>query len=458
MRAPTSASTSSEFTASRTAEVAKPSISSQPLSSATTIAEATNAVSASTPARVTAPPSSRCSARRSGSLWEYAGRGAAPSCASTTSRCPVLDPMSRTPSRMGQRYSGRDTLETCPRSTWCFRARSSSSPTPPTPARSSAATSPGSPRATTASSARAARASTRPRPTPAAAPSARTSPTRTTRSGWRASSTSSPTTCGSTSRARARSCARATGSSSTTTASARPGPSRSTASRRASSTTARTSPPNGQGGAGCALHALALRQGRHPLETKPDVCWQLPIRRTFRTVELQDGTSYTEVSITEYDRRGWGPGGHDLDWYCSGNTEAHNAPEPLYVGSEAELVELMGRAAYDELVTHCEAHLASRSALAIHPADPGGPARRGDLSPLRRAGLGAVSARFSMSRNPTPVQRRRWRGVRIHACVSTISPTPPDLTASPAPPGGSVSCSAPSSSTGASTRGSARAT
>ena len=133
-------------------------------------------------------------------------------------------------------------------------------------------------------------------------------------------------------------------------------------------------PESGPGGAGCALHALALRQGRHPLETKPDVCWQLPIRRTFRTVELQDGTSYNEVSITEYDRRGWGPGGHDLDWYCSGNTEAHNAPEPLYVGSEAELVELMGRAAYDQLVTHCEAHLASRSALAIHPADPGGPA------------------------------------------------------------------------------------
>ena len=78
-------------------------------------------------------------------------------------------------------------------------------------------------------------------------------------------------------------------------------------------------------GAGCALHALALEQGRNPLETKPDVCWQLPIRRTFRNVERQDGTTYTEVSIGEYDRRGWGPGGHDLDWYCSGNTEAHVA-------------------------------------------------------------------------------------------------------------------------------------
>ncbi len=128
-------------------------------------------------------------------------------------------------------------------------------------------------------------------------------------------------------------------------------------------------------GAGCALHGLALEQGRNPLETKPDVCWQLPIRRTFRDVERQDGSTYTEVSIGEYDRRGWGAGGHDLDWYCSGNTEAHVAPDPVYLTHEPELVELMGRAAYDELVRHCEAHVASRSALALHPASPQGPAR-----------------------------------------------------------------------------------
>jgi hypothetical protein len=128
--------------------------------------------------------------------------------------------------------------------------------------------------------------------------------------------------------------------------------------------------PGFEGGQGCALHGLALRIDRHPLETKPDVCWQLPIRRTFREVELPDGTSYTEVSIGEYDRRGWGPGGHDLDWYCSANTEAHVGAEPVYVSNGPELVELMGRKAYDELVRLCEAHLRSRSALAIHPADP----------------------------------------------------------------------------------------
>lgn len=123
-------------------------------------------------------------------------------------------------------------------------------------------------------------------------------------------------------------------------------------------------------GAGCALHGLALEQGREPLETKPDVCWQLPLRRTFRAVERPDGTAYTEITIGEYDRRGWGAGGHDLDWYCSGNPEAHVSPEPLYVTSAAELTALLGAAGYAELKRHCDAHVRSRSVLALHPADP----------------------------------------------------------------------------------------
>ena len=65
--------------------------------------------------------------------------------------------------------------------------------------------------------------------------------------------------------------------------------------------------PAGAGQRAAAAHA------------KPDVCWQLPMRRTYRTVERPDGTSYLEMTIGEYDRRGWGAGGHDLDWYCTGN-------------------------------------------------------------------------------------------------------------------------------------------
>jgi hypothetical protein len=75
------------------------------------------------------------------------------------------------------------------------------------------------------------------------------------------------------------------------------------------------------------------------------------------------------VTITEYDRRGWGEGGHDLDWYCSGNTEAHTAGQPVYESYRAELVELMGQPAYDLLRDHCVEYEATRARLTRHPAD-----------------------------------------------------------------------------------------
>jgi hypothetical protein len=128
--------------------------------------------------------------------------------------------------------------------------------------------------------------------------------------------------------------------------------------------------PGFEGGVGCALHGWALRNDHHPLETKPNVCWQLPVRRLFREIERSDQTSYTEVTITEYDRRSWGEGGHDLDWYCSGNTEAHVAQDPVFVSYAPELVELMGQQAYDVLAEHCRDFAARRSQLTLHPADP----------------------------------------------------------------------------------------
>jgi hypothetical protein len=128
--------------------------------------------------------------------------------------------------------------------------------------------------------------------------------------------------------------------------------------------------PGFPGGAGCALHALALRTGRSIVETKPDVCWQLPIRRSYDRVTRPDGSNVLVTSIAEYDRRGWGPGGHDLDWYCTGNTEAHIGTEPVYLSNRDELVALMGEKAYAELSRHCEAHLAAKRRVAPHPADP----------------------------------------------------------------------------------------
>ena len=123
------------------------------------------------------------------------------------------------------------------------------------------------------------------------------------------------------------------------------------------------------GGYGCALHGWALRNGMNPLEVKPDVCWQLPIRREYRNVERADGTEYLEIQIGEYGRDGWGPGGHDFDWYCTSNSDAHVSPDPVYVTYQPELVAMMGQAAYDEMVRMCENFLASPK-MPTHPASP----------------------------------------------------------------------------------------
>lgn len=134
-----------------------------------------------------------------------------------------------------------------------------------------------------------------------------------------------------------------------------------------------------EGGYGCALHHLAEKEGVSFVETKPEVCWQVPMRRAYETEARPDGTSRDIVVITEYDRRSWGAGGHDLDWYCSGNTEAHIATDSVYLSNRDELTALMGAAAYTQLVKYCEEREAllaqvrdpgARAALAVHPADP----------------------------------------------------------------------------------------
>jgi hypothetical protein len=130
------------------------------------------------------------------------------------------------------------------------------------------------------------------------------------------------------------------------------------------------------GGEGCALHTVGDSRGVHFAKIKPDVCWQLPIRRTYEKVERGDGETITYEVIGEYDRRGWGPGGEDLDWYCTSNTEAHVGSEPVYLSNRNELLEMVGKKAYAVIARYCEEHLAAQKAarakhlpiVAVHPA------------------------------------------------------------------------------------------
>jgi len=125
--------------------------------------------------------------------------------------------------------------------------------------------------------------------------------------------------------------------------------------------------PGFAGGEGCALHALALRTERHPLQTKPDVCWQLPVRREQEWVTRADETRILISTITEFDRRGWGSGGHDLHWWCSTSPEAHVGSDALYVSYGPELVALIGQPAYDVLARLCAERI-DHGLIAPHPA------------------------------------------------------------------------------------------
>ena len=137
--------------------------------------------------------------------------------------------------------------------------------------------------------------------------------------------------------------------------------------------------PGYTGSFGCALHHLAIKEQVHFVDTKPDICWQLPIRRSWETREHGD-KEITVVVIGEYTRTAWGEGGADFDWYCTSNSEAHIGRVPVYQSSEVELTKMMGPKGYAELVKLCDSRMAAISAtrkaqkkrelplFVIHPA------------------------------------------------------------------------------------------
>lgn len=116
--------------------------------------------------------------------------------------------------------------------------------------------------------------------------------------------------------------------------------------------------PGFTGSFGCVLHHLAEKENRHFVDTKPDVCWQLPLRRSFETREVGE-REYSITVIGEYERLAWGDGGEDFDWYCTSNTDAHVGIKPVYISNRTELIALMGQDAYDILARYCDARSAA---------------------------------------------------------------------------------------------------
>lgn len=100
------------------------------------------------------------------------------------------------------------------------------------------------------------------------------------------------------------------------------------------------------GGAGCALHIAALEAGERPLDWKPSVCWQVPIRLEHST----DENGHVTSRLREWKRRDWGEGGNDFHWWCTESPDAYVGSEPVYLSSRDEIIELVGQGIYERLL------------------------------------------------------------------------------------------------------------
>ncbi|HMQ27245.1 MAG TPA: hypothetical protein PKA98_14735, partial [Acidimicrobiales bacterium] len=104
--------------------------------------------------------------------------------------------------------------------------------------------------------------------------------------------------------------------------------------------------PGHPAGAGCALHQAAVARGERPLDWKPEVCWQLPLR----LVDHMDEHGHVTSTLREWKRRDWGDGGREFHWWCTEDPLAFVGPRPVVEALRDEIVELVGQAAYDQLV------------------------------------------------------------------------------------------------------------
>ncbi len=101
------------------------------------------------------------------------------------------------------------------------------------------------------------------------------------------------------------------------------------------------------GGAGCALHLAAHRAGESPIDWKPSVCWQLPIKVDW----ADDGTgSGNEIAtLRAWSRADWGDEGEIMAWCCTEGGDAFVGERPVIDSLSDELQAVIGTPVFVEL-------------------------------------------------------------------------------------------------------------
>jgi hypothetical protein len=123
--------------------------------------------------------------------------------------------------------------------------------------------------------------------------------------------------------------------------------------------------PGFKRGPGCALHVLAMDTGESYIPLKPEVCWQVPLRRDDESRD--DG--YIVTSIRQWDRRDWGGGGEEFHWWCTESPDAFVGRTRVVDSMRDELVAMIGESTYAMLLAYMDNRAAQPKGVRLpHPA------------------------------------------------------------------------------------------
>ena len=123
--------------------------------------------------------------------------------------------------------------------------------------------------------------------------------------------------------------------------------------------------PDFHRGPGCALHVMAIDNQESYIPLKPEVCWQLPLRREDHVHENGRVTS----RISQWDRDDWGEGGEDFHWWCTESPDAFVGSARVVDSMAEELVAMVGQSVYDQLLAYLNHRAAQPRATRVeHPA------------------------------------------------------------------------------------------
>jgi hypothetical protein len=99
------------------------------------------------------------------------------------------------------------------------------------------------------------------------------------------------------------------------------------------------------GGEGCALHLASEHFDESPIDWKPSVCWQLPVKVDW---EMRDD-NVEIATVRGWSRADWGSHGTTMAWCCTEGADAYVGSTSVVESLADELTEMVGTEVFVQL-------------------------------------------------------------------------------------------------------------